>query len=112
MRHVEVVWKVWCVVAISLVVGYMHSPSLFNCKYNIKMREKKKKNIPLGGAQDAFKAPFFHFFSQILLLLPFGPFFFGSLMFLVIVVFVVTVLMKKKKLQKPGNKHQKQKKNL
>ena len=34
------------------------------------------------------KPLFFHFFSQILLLLPFGPFFFGSLMFLVIVVLV------------------------
>ena len=74
-------WKVWCVVAVSLVVGYMHSHSLymcshslFNCKYNIKMREKKK--IPLGGAQDAFKAPFFSIsFPRSCYCYPLGPFF-------------------------------------
>ena len=43
---------------------------------------------------------FFHFFSQILLLLPFGPFFFGSLMFLVIVVLVIVVNVPMKKRKK------------
>ena len=61
------------------------------------MREKKK-NIPLGGAQDAFKAPFFPFLFPDLVIVTLWALFSGSLMFLVIVVLVivVTVMMKKK----------------
>ena len=57
---------------------------------------KKKKKIPLGGAQDAFEASFFQFLFLDLVIVTLWALFFGSLMFLVILVIVVTVLMKKK----------------
>ena len=79
------------------------------------MREKKK-NIPLGGAQDIFGAPFFPFLFPDLVIVTLWALFFWFLDVLsdcsVSDCSECPDEKKKKKIWKPRNKHQKQKKDL